>query len=109
MVHAAVAPADGSGPLLSGHVWERLAERLQPWERGGAVLRVSAYLKAHPTGSHAVRILKLDVRRGTYAGSNGDEVWCVIREGAVSTVMLRRSTQPRNPQAFSVDRVHLSV
>jgi hypothetical protein len=94
---------------LSGHVWERLAERLQPWERGGAVLRTSGYLKAHPAGSHAVRILKLDSRRGTWAGSNGDEVWAILRDGAVATVMLRRSSQPRSAQAFSVDKVHLAI
>lgn len=115
MVEARLAHADGAAPvvtevlgLLAGqHVWDRLADRMQPHERGGAVLAVSRIIKAHPTGSHAVRILKLDGRRGTYAGSNGDEVWCVVREGKVHTVMLRRSTQPRNAQAFEVDRVHL--
>jgi hypothetical protein len=109
VVHAAVAPADGPGPLLTHHVWVRLAERLQPWERGGTVLRVSGYIKAHPTGRHAVRILKLDSRRGTWAASNGDEVWCIIEDGRVLTVMLRRSNQSRAATAFSVDRVHLSV
>lgn len=103
-----VAPVAVAG-LLSGHVWERLAERLEPWERGGAALRASGYIKAHPTGRHAVRVLKLAGRRGTWAGSNGDEVWAIIGDGKVLTVMLRRSSQPRTAQAFSVDRVHLAV
>lgn len=109
MVQAAVAPPAGPAPLLTGHVWERLAERMQPWERGGAVLRTSCYIKAHPTGSHAVRILKLDGRRGTWAGSNGDEVWAILRAGKVRTVMLRRSSQPRHARAFDVDQVHLAI
>lgn len=109
MVPAAVAPADRPQSLLSSHVWDRLSERLEPWERGGAVLRTSGYIKAHPTGAHAVRVLKLQGRRGTWAGSNGDEVWAIIRDGQVQTVMLRRSSQPRNAQAFSVDKVHLAV
>lgn len=110
MVQASVAPADGAPALLSGHhVWERLAQRLQPWERGGVVLRISGYIKAHPAGAHAVRVLKLDQRRGTWAGSNGDEVWAVIRDAKVATVMLRRSSQPRNAAAFEVERVHFAV
>ena len=90
-------------------MWERLAQRLEPWERGGATLRVSGYIKAHPTGAHAIRILKLDQRRGTWAGSNGDEVWCILRDGKVATVMLRRSNQPRHARAFDVDHVHFAV
>lgn len=38
--------------------------------------------------------------------SNGDEVWIVVRCGQVRTVMLRRSTQPKTPEAFNVQYVY---
>jgi hypothetical protein len=109
VVGAAVAAHHRPSPVLSGHVWDRLSERLTQGEREGIRSRFSGYIKAHPTGRHAVRVLKLDGRRGTFAGSNGDEVWVVLDHGEVRTVMLRRSSQPRNAQAFSVDRVHFAV
>lgn len=37
--------------------------------------------------------------------SNGEEVWCVIREGRVVTVMFRRSSQPKRPDCFGVEKV----
>lgn len=37
--------------------------------------------------------------------SNGDEVWAVLREGHVATIMLRRSNQPKRPDAFGVEKV----
>lgn len=106
-----VPPVVGApqGLLIGHHAWDRLAERLESWERGGALLRTSCYLRAWTTGRHAVRILKLDARRGTWDHSNGDEVWAIIEAGKVRTVMLRRSTQPRSAAAFSVDKVHLAV
>lgn len=73
------------------------------------VLRLMTYLRAHPEGRHAVRVLKLDQGRGTWTDSNGDEVWAILEAGAVKTVMLRRSTQPRNREAFTVDQVHFAV
>lgn len=98
-----------SGGLLSGHAWERVAERLEPWERGRVVLLVSGYLKANPRGSHAVRLLTLDVQRNEAWSntSNGDEVWAIIREGKVITTMLRRSTQPKTCASLRVERVHI--
>lgn len=105
-----VAQVAGQPALLAGHhVWERIRDRLEPWERGGVLLRVKAYQMAWPQGRHAVRVHKLDTRRGTFAGSNGDEVWAILEDGAVKTVMLRRSVQPRNAEAFEVDKVHLAV
>ena len=43
--------------------------------------------------------------RGALIGSNGDQVWAIIRGGRVHTVMLRRSDQPSTPQALRVRRV----
>lgn len=93
--------------LLTGHAWERVAERLEPHERGEAVLRASGYLKAHPRGEHAVRVLQLKKCRGIPWDvlSNGDEVWCIIRHGQVVTTMLRRSTQPRSAASLRVQYV----
>jgi hypothetical protein len=96
-----------SGGLLTGHAWARVAERLEPWERGRVVLMVSAYLKAHPRGSHAIRLLVLDAQRNEAWSntSNGDEVWAIIRDGRVVTTMLRRSTQPKSCASLRVEQV----
>lgn len=37
--------------------------------------------------------------------SNGNEVWCVCRQGRLVTVMFRRSDQPKRPDCFGVERV----
>jgi hypothetical protein len=42
---------------------------------------------------------------GWAGGSNGDEVWAIVRAGAVSTVMFRRADQPATPVALRVERV----
>lgn len=92
-------------------MWERLIERCTTAEREKAVELATVYLKAHPRGSHAVRLMRLGKQRGLawQDRSNGDEVWCIIRAGRVTTIMLRRSTQPRRAAAFDVDQVHLAV
>lgn len=38
--------------------------------------------------------------------SNGDQLWAIVREGSLTTMMLRRSTQPPTPDALRVQRVH---
>jgi hypothetical protein len=95
--------------LLTGHAWERVAQRLEPHERGGVVLAVSGYLKANPRGSHAVRVWVLKGQRNEPWSdlSNGDEVWAIIRDGVVVTTMLRRSTQPKTCASLRVEHVHL--
>ena len=37
--------------------------------------------------------------------SNGDEVWAIIRDNDVKTIMLRRSTQPATCGALRVKRI----
>jgi hypothetical protein len=44
--------------------------------------------------------------RGGLIGSNGDQVWALVRGGEVITVMLRRSTQPATAAALRVDAVY---
>lgn len=42
---------------------------------------------------------------GFRGASNGNDVWAVVRDGTVVTVMFRRGDQPATPQALRVDRV----
>jgi hypothetical protein len=64
-----------------------------------------------PDVAVASRIARISYPRSTGIGpdgrrkSNGDEVWVIARLGVVETVMLRRSTQLHNPEAFDVDVV----
>jgi hypothetical protein len=44
--------------------------------------------------------------RGSLMTSNGDQVWAIIRDGRIHTVMLRRSDQPSTPQALRVSKVY---
>lgn len=43
--------------------------------------------------------------RGSLIGSNGNEVWAILRDCLITTVMFRRSNQPHTPAALRVDRV----
>ena len=38
-------------------------------------------------------------------GSNGDQVWAIVRNGFVKTVMFRRSSQPATCEALRVELV----
>jgi hypothetical protein len=95
---------------MSGHVYERLLERCTDAERERAVALATAFSKAHPRGSHAVKLMNLGKQRGLawQDRSNGDQVWAIVRGGQVKTIMLRRSTQPTRAAAFDVDQVHLT-
>lgn len=44
--------------------------------------------------------------QGGLIGSNGDQVWAIVRESVVVTIMFRRSDQPATPQALRVARVY---
>jgi len=37
--------------------------------------------------------------------SNGDEIWSIIRNKNIITVMFRRSTQPATPESLRVDKI----
>ena len=58
-------------------------------------------------GAEAIRLLKLSAQVNQAYGlrSNGDEVWAIIRNRQLKTVMLRRSSQPQTPAAFRVEKV----
>lgn len=97
---------------ISTHALDRARERLveagiDPADVAAKAERIAT---AYCTMSLAVRIVRLDRAYGDQSAtldraSNGDEVWAICREGLVKTVMLRRSTQPRTPAAFGVQRV----
>ncbi len=98
---------------LSWHAVDRASDRLRDAGMNpDDVLRLANDVARQvPRGSVAVRLACLaksvgDLRDDVMTrASNGDEVWAVVRDGVVRTVMLRRSTQPRDPGAFGVDRV----
>lgn len=57
----------------------------------------------------AVRVTVLPSQQVTNGISNGEEVWAIIRGGDIVTVMNRRATQPRTPNALRVQKVMLSL
>lgn len=92
------------------HAMDRIAERLSADERADVARRLADIVARGHAGSVAVRVARLQAMHG-YAWSdvsNGSDVWAVIRDGQVRTVMLRRRTQPTTKHAFNVDRVILA-
>jgi hypothetical protein len=59
--------------------------------------------------SEALRLVNLKSQVGLAWSdrSNGDEVWAIVRNRRLVTIMLRRNTQPKTPAALKVDRVTL--
>jgi len=81
------------------HAEQRIADRLTdvPTEaRSIAVRRIVRYAEAHPSERHAVLALRdaRTVRVVPWAeDSNGTDVWAIIEDGHVRTVMYRRPAQ----------------
>lgn len=52
-------------------------------------------------------LFRMNKRVGKFWGneSNGDEVWIVVRDQIIITILFRRSTQPSNRQTLKVDKV----
>ena len=99
--------------MLSPHALDRIHQsgRFSSAETA-AVARVADRIAAHwADRDAAVRIATCPYRAtGTATDilsreSNGDEVWAIVRQGTVVTVMLRRSTQPVTLDKFRVDTV----
>jgi hypothetical protein len=93
------------------HAAERALGRLaEAGINGAAVLSRAERLarKLDPSLSYGVLMATLPEPRGGRpwgAESNGNEVWAIIRQRRVVTLMLRRSEQRRTPEAMRVDRV----
>lgn len=85
------------------HAEARLRERAPQFEDMLPRLRQLA-----ATGRRiAVRLGTLEAVAGNRAASHGNTVWAILGDGTVITVMYRRSTQPKTPEAFDVDEVQL--
>ena len=91
-------------------VWNRLAE-LGLSEAQLKTLQTVAYARAKRSevASEAVRLCKLGQAHNVpwSAESNGDEIWAIIRQRDLVTLMFRRSTQPKTPQALRVAKVSI--
>lgn len=68
--------------------------------------KINGHMRA---GSFAVRVTRLDAQVNDAWGneSNGDEVWAIVRDKVVKTIMYRRSSQPATAEALRVDAVVL--
>lgn len=91
------------------HALGRIGERLTPEDADIIAERLATVTAHRFKSSVAVRLHRLARPIGDpwSDGSNGSDVWAVIRGGTVATVMLRRKSQPTNPGAFGVERVIL--
>lgn len=98
---------------LTPHGNERLFSRLQmsgvPSAQIAYLATALADFAKKQKADTAVRVTVLSKQEVTHGTSNGEEVWAIIRGGSVVTVMNRRGTQPKTPQALRVDKVFLSI
>jgi hypothetical protein len=99
---------------ITNHATDRAFGRLaDAGINGRAVLDRAAKVAARIDGSAAVLMVRLDKKVGDTAGdfnsrdSNGDDVWAIIRNRRVNTLMLRRKEQPATPAKFGVDAVYM--
>lgn len=94
---------------LTRHAMDRINDdqRFTREMRNAIAHNADIFSIKHPTSTWAVRIARLDVQRNPAWGdvSNGDTVVAIVREGWVTTVFLRRSTQPWRPEAMDVQHV----
>jgi hypothetical protein len=99
---------------ITSHATDRALGRLsENGIDGRAVLdRAAKVAKRFPDGSAAVLMARLDSKVGDLSGdfygrdSNGEDVWAVVRNGRLATLMLRRKEQPATPDALRVDAVY---
>lgn len=96
------------------HAFDRADERLRAAGLDPVKVHAKGTELAAVTGKYwrscAVLMTALDRNYGDLRptldrDSNGDEVWAVCRDGRLVTLMLRRSSQPKTPDAFRVDKV----
>lgn len=88
---------------VTPHAQRQAAQRDIPLDMVVKVIR--AKLGGRRFDSAAVKVGTLREERGSLIGSNGDQVWAVLRGGDVVTIMLRRSDQPATPSALRVRHV----
>lgn len=96
--------------MINNHSKGRIGNRLL---KAGVIPRVIhpkiefELLMVEPGEAVAVLVMVLEeqVNEAWSEKSNGDEVWTIIRNQKLVTLMLRRHTQPKTPLALKVDRV----
>ena len=91
---------------IDAHAFDRVGvrlaeERIVFGER--ALARLDAY--AATEDAAAFKLLDLPYAVGAFPESNGNEVWAIVRNRAVRTVMLRRSDQRSTCDTLRVDTV----
>lgn len=95
------------------HASERIAQRLETgraWTLARGIETLARTMR--PDLSYAVMVYRDNVNHGEFridadgtGPSNGTDLWAIIRNRTLVTVMWRRTAQPTNPAAFSVDVV----
>lgn len=96
--------------MMSQHAWQRVYERLTPAEQPEVSRRIAALEQVcwrFAGKDFGIRLVRLGEQRGDAWSdrSNGDEVWAIVRNGSIKTVMLRRSSQPATTWALRVDHI----
>lgn len=103
-------------PWLTTHALDRADGRIAANGIPVAPLlrRAVAYGALNRHRDIAVRLLRLDAPVGDLdsplmvRGSNGTDLWAVVRSGEVTTLMWRRPEQPIDLAAFNVDAVFMA-
>ena len=94
------------------HSLERLRDRMKELEYNNKQIKLVLNKTLQLTRrskhkSEAIRLFTIDRIHGVPWSdvSNGDEVWAIIRNNKLITVMFRRGTQPKTADALRVDKV----
>jgi len=96
----------------SYHALERINDRMkeigyESKERKKVAEKALEYTRKSRTRSEAVRLFTIPNIHGIPWSdkSNGDEIWAIIRDNTLVTVMFRRHTQPKTTKALRVDKI----
>jgi hypothetical protein len=90
---------------MTAHFTERWSDRLSDLEKSEDILEKLYDYCQNCTVDTAVCLHILPQSKGDFYSSNGNEIWAIIRNSKVITVMFRRSNQPKDRYSFSVDKV----
>lgn len=94
--------------MVTTHAMDRALGRLTEVGIDGMAVLARAQRVAVKVPVESAAILMVEMRQREFCsdGSNGDQVWAVVRNRRVVTLMLRRSTQPATTGALGVDQVY---
>lgn len=99
--------ATAAAASFTDHARRQCESRSFPVEAVATILAGKlAGWKAEDIATKHVAVYICETRdRGSLIGSNGSQVWAIVRAGRVATVMLRRPEQPATKAALDVDVV----